>query len=92
MFAKSVEIERRMQSDRYTASMKVSHVIMDVTDQGRHRPVKAARLVADWGIAYEQQDVHVVWSNDSLTTSVAKQVAPHQPPFLSDCYATLARI
>jgi hypothetical protein len=68
MFRNGVEIERRMLNDRYTISHDGQLVIMDVTDQGRHRPLKVARLVSERGILCELLDVHVVWSNENRIT------------------------
>jgi hypothetical protein len=41
---------------------------MDVTDQGRHRPVKVARLMSERGAECELLDVQVVWSNGDRIT------------------------
>ena len=76
MFKLGVELERRMLNDRSTPSHRGQLVIMDVTDQGRHRPVKVARLVSSRGIECELQDVHVVWSNDDRITFTGDERVP----------------
>src|SRR5438067_2200116 len=68
MYKLGVEVERRMLSDRYTVKHEGQLVILDVTDQGRHRPTKVARLMTERGMACELLDVHVVWSNDNRIT------------------------
>lgn len=57
MFALGVEVERRMLNDRYTPTHRGKLVIMDVTDQGKHRPVKAARILSAYGPPCELYDV-----------------------------------
>ena len=76
MFRHGVELERRMLSDRSTPQHRGQLVIMDVTDQGRHRPVKVARLVSSRGIECELQDVHVVWSSDDRITFTGDERVP----------------
>jgi hypothetical protein len=47
MFNLGVEVERRMLLDCSTRHYGGELVIMDATDQGRHRPVKVARLMSE---------------------------------------------
>lgn len=76
MCDKGVELERRMLNDRHTYKFSGDLVIMDVTDQGRHRPVKVARLVVDRTVQCELIDVHVVWaSGNRITFTGAERVA-----------------
>lgn len=68
MFSQGVELHRRQITDRSTVQHRGKLVIMDVTDQGRHRPVKVARLLSPHGIICELFDVHVVWASDARIT------------------------
>lgn len=68
MFKRGVEVERRMLLDRSTRQYRGELVIMDATDQGRHRPVKVARLMSEPGTECELLEVHVVWSNGDRIT------------------------
>lgn len=45
MFSNGVEIDKRKLHDRYTQTHRGKLVIIDATDQGRHRSVKLARLL-----------------------------------------------
>lgn len=76
MFKHGVELERRMLSDRATAQHRGKLLIMDVTDQGRHRPVKVARLVSERGVECELLDVHVVWLNGNRITFTGDERVP----------------
>lgn len=76
MFKHGVELERRMLHDRSTPQHRGTLVIMDVTDQGRHRPVKVARLMSPRGIESELQDVQVVWISDSRITFTGDERIP----------------
>lgn len=73
MYKCGVEIDRRMLNDRYTVKHNGRLVIMDVTDQGRHRPIKVARLMTARGVECELLDVHVVWSNDDRITFTGEE-------------------
>ena len=68
MFVQGVEIEKRLLNDRYTQTYRGKLVIVDATDQGRHRPVKVARLLSAYGAACELYDVQVVWASDGRIT------------------------
>jgi hypothetical protein len=68
MFKLGVEVERRMLLDRSTRQYRGELVIIDVTDQGRHRPVKVARLMSERGAECKLLDVHVVWANGDRIT------------------------
>ena len=76
MYKHGVELERRMLNDRSTPQHRGKLVIMDLTDQGRHRPVKVARLLSSHGIECELQDVHVVWLNDNRFTFTGDERIP----------------
>ena len=76
MFKQGVELERRMLNDRATPQHRGKLVIMDVTDQGRHRPVKVARLLNSRGVQGELLDVHVVWLNDNRVTFTGDERLP----------------
>lgn len=73
MYKCGVEIDRRLLNDRYTVKHNGRLVIMDITDQGRHRPIKVARLMSARGIECELLDVHVVWSNDDRITFTGEE-------------------
>lgn len=77
MFERGVEVERRMLNDRYTTVHKGQLVIMDITDQGRHRPIKVARLMTDRGMDCELLDVHVVWSSENRITFTGDERLPN---------------
>jgi hypothetical protein len=68
MFNCGIPVERRMLNDRYTIKYDGQLVIMDATDNGRHRPIKVARLMTGRGVTCELLDVHVVWSSDNRIT------------------------
>lgn len=68
MFKQGVEIEKRLLNDRYTQTHRGKLVIIDATDQGRHRPVKVARLLGAYGAVCELYDVQVVWASDGRIT------------------------
>ena len=76
MFKRGVELQRRMLSDRSTTQHRRKLLIIDVTDQGRHRPVKVARLFSARGIEGELWDVHVVWLNDNRITFTGDERLP----------------
>ena len=85
MYRHGVELERRMLNDRSTPQHRGKLVIMDITDQGRHRPVKVARLLSARGIECELQDVHVVWLNDNRFTFTGDERNPG-PDGKAICY------
>lgn len=85
MFRQGIELERRMLNDRSTPQHRGKLVIMDVTDQGRHRPVKVARLLSSRGVECELQDVHVVWLNDNRFTFTGDERIPG-PDGKTVCY------
>lgn len=68
MFTLGVEMDRRMLHDRSTPQHRGKLVIMDLNNQGRHRPMKTARLITARGITSELFDVQVVWSNENRIT------------------------
>ena len=68
MFRLGIELERRMLGDRATPQHRGHLVVMDVTDQDRHRPVKVARLLSARGITSELFDVQLVWANENRIT------------------------
>lgn len=68
MFSMGVELPKRQLTDRSTVQHRGKLVIMDVTDQGRHRPMKVARLVTSHGTPCELLDVHVVWASEGRIT------------------------
>ncbi len=76
MFKHGVELERRMLNDRASTQHRGKLVIMDVTDQGRHRPVKVARLVSARGVECELFDVHVLWLIDIRFTFTGDERVP----------------
>lgn len=76
MYKQGVELDRRMLTDRSTPQHRGKLVILDVTDQGRHRPVKVARLISQRGTECELSDVHVVWLNDNRITFTGDEKFP----------------
>lgn|GEM_PF-6224684 len=66
-----VEVERRTLNYRFQIKYDGQLVIMNVVNQGRHRPMKVVRLFTEQDVAGELQDVHLVWSNDNLTQTPA---------------------
>lgn len=68
MFSNGVEVERRLLNDRYTPVHRGKLVIMDATDQGRHRPMKVARILGNYGPTCELYDVHVLWASEGRIT------------------------
>lgn len=68
MFSMGVELPKRQLTDRSTVQHRGKLVIMDVTDQGRHRPMKVARILSLHGTTCELLDVHVVWASEGRIT------------------------
>jgi len=83
-----VEIDRHMLGQ--AVGQRGVLLIIDVTDQGRRRPCKVARLLQDGSIRSELSDVHVVWLNERRMTltgferglSAAGQVADYAQSWL----------
>ena len=66
MRSKGAEIDRRLL--REVAGTPGQLVILDVTDQGKHRPTKVARLQQGEMLRAELRDVQLVWLNDGRMT------------------------
>jgi len=63
---KGAEVDRRALRD--IAGMPGQLVILDITDQGKHRPTKVARLHQGELLRAELRDVGVVWLNEGRMT------------------------
>jgi len=66
MRSKGVEVDRRLL--REVAGTPGQLVILDVTDQGKNRPTKVARLQQGEMLRAELRDVQLVWLNDGRMT------------------------
>ena len=66
MRANGVEIDRRALRETFGHPGQL--LVMDVSDQGRRRLVKVARLLQDGKIRFELNDVHIVWLNEGRMT------------------------
>lgn len=60
------EVDRRLL--REVAGTPGQLVILDITDQGKHRPTKVARLQQGEMLRAELRDVQLVWLNDGRMT------------------------
>lgn len=63
---RGVEVDRRAL--REVAGTPGQLVILDITDQGKHRPTKVARLHQGEQLRAELRDVAVVWLNEGRMT------------------------
>lgn len=63
---KGVEVDRRLL--REVAGTPGQLVILDVTDQGKNRPTKVARLQQGEMLRAELRDVQLVWLSDGRMT------------------------
>lgn len=61
-----MEVDRRAL--REVAGTPGQLVILDITDQGKHRPTKVARLHQGENLRAELRDVAVVWINEDRMT------------------------
>jgi hypothetical protein len=77
MFKQGVEIEKRLLNDRYTQTHRGRLVTIDATDQGRHKPMKVARLLGAMGSVCELYDVQVVWASDGRITFTGDERVPN---------------
>ena len=66
-----------MLNDRSTVPHRGKLVIMDITDQGKHRPTKVARILNLRGTVCELYDVHVVWATDERITFTGDERIPN---------------
>lgn len=63
---RGVEVDRRVLRD--AAGTRGQLVVQDITDQGRHRPTKVARLLQGELQRAELKDVQLVWLSESRMT------------------------
>lgn len=63
---RGVEVDRRAL--REVAGTPGQLAILDITDQGKHRPTKVARLHQGEQLRAELRDVAVVWLNEGRMT------------------------
>jgi hypothetical protein len=66
MWNRGVEIDRRVLRD--AAGTRGQLVVQDITDQGRHRPAKVARLLQGELQRAELKDVQLVWLSEGRMT------------------------
>lgn len=63
---RGVELDRRVL--REAAGTRGQLLVQDITDQGRHRPTKVARLLQGELQRAELKDVQLVWLNEGRMT------------------------
>lgn len=76
MRSKGVEVDRRALRD--VAGTPGQLVILDITDQGKHRPTKVARLHQGELLRAELRDVAVVWLNEGRMTLTGYEQATNE--------------